>query len=331
MSSTPPVVKLYLLKLPQMNNLEQAVNELRTLRDMVRWGASCFNAAKLYFGHGLDNAWDEAVFLARHVLHLNPEDEAHAADAALLRQEREQIALLYQRRILERTPAAYLTGEAWFAGLPFYVDERVIIPRSPLAELIEEKFSPWLNDVPVSRILDLCTGSGCIAIACAYAFPEAVVDAVDISESALAVANSNVLRHGLADSVQLHLSDLWDNLPVDRYDLIISNPPYVDAQDMAALPPEFHHEPTLALAAGQDGLAIVMRILAKALNYLTPQGILVVEVGNSGAALQARFSDWPFFWCEFQRGGHGVFVLTAEQLEKFLLPLWEKVPKADEG
>lgn len=296
------------------NEVQHAVEELRTLRDMVRWGASGFNAAQLYFGHGIDNAWDEAVFLARHALHLKPEDEAQAADARLLRGERQRIAQLYQQRILQRKPAAYLTGEAWFAGLPFQVDERVIIPRSPLAELIENKFSPWLDDVSVHSILDLCTGSGCIAIACAYAFPEASVTAVDISDEALAVARANVSRHGLADSVQLHMSDVWDSLPVMRYDLIVSNPPYVDAKDMSTLPPEFHHEPTLALAAGEDGLAIVSRILERAVDYLTPQGILVVEVGNSGSALQARFPDWPFIWCDFQRGGQGVFVLTAEQL-----------------
>lgn len=296
------------------SSLDHAIRELQTLRDMVRWGASQFNAANLAFGHGIDNAWDEALFLARHALHLTPAEDEKAADARLLSSERQQIAQLFQRRISERKPASYLTREAWFAGLPFYVDERVIIPRSPIAELIEGGFSPWFNDVPINRVLDLCTGSGCIAIACALGFPGIEVDAVDICADALAVARQNVDRHQLITAVNLIKSDLFSNLNPSSYDLIISNPPYVNQEDMAQLPPEFQHEPTLALAAGDDGLDVVARIITEAPHYLSPQGILVVEVGNSAPALEQRFPELPFLWLEFTRGGHGVFVLTAEQL-----------------
>jgi ribosomal protein L3 glutamine methyltransferase len=295
----------------------EAMQQLRTVRDMVRWGASQFNAADLHFGHGINNAWDEALYLVRHVLHLSPQEDQWLADARLLTSEREAIVALLQRRITERKPAAYLTNEAWFAGLSFYVDERVIIPRSPIAELIEQHFSPWLDDKPVTRVLDLCTGSGCIAIACALAFPEARVDAIDISADALAVAERNVQRYGLEQHVRLIKSDLLAQLPIsadNRYDLIVCNPPYVDAQDMAALPAEFRHEPDLALAGGEDGLDLVEKILQQAADYLTDDGVLVIEVGNSEAAAITRFAQYPLTWLEFERGGHGVFLLTREQL-----------------
>lgn len=301
----------------QSTTLEVAVNELRTLRDMVRWGASEFNAAQLCFGHGNDNAWDEALCLARHVLHLSPEEDNKIADVRLLSTERWQIAELFQQRIQQRKPAAYLTHEAWFAGLSFYVDERVIIPRSPMAELIAQGFAPWLDEIAVDNVLDLCTGSGCIAVACALAFPQAHVDALDISGDALAVAEKNVAQYELQDSVRLIKSDLFTQLPQKRYDLIISNPPYVNAEDMAQLPEEYRHEPHLALAAGDEGLDIVKRILAEAPNYLSEQGILVVEVGRSAPALEACFPDLPFLWLDLKQGGQGVFLLTAEQL-KFL-------------
>ncbi len=293
-----------------------AIQELKTLRDIVRWGATEFSKAQLCFGHGIDSAWDEALLLARKILCLSPEDELKAADARLLAAEKQEIASLYQRRINERKPAAYLTQEAWFAGLPFYVDERVIIPRSPIAELIEQSFSPYLDHVAAPHILDLCTGSGCIAIACALAFEDAQVDAVDISANALAVAEKNVEQHGLTAVVKLIQSDLFQQLPNASYDLIVSNPPYVDAEDMANLPPEFHHEPVLALAAGQDGLSLVRQIIKEAPHFLAPQGVLVVEVGNSAAALIEQFPHLPFLWLEFNRGGHGVFLLTKEQLEE---------------
>lgn len=300
--------------------IEQAVTELLTFRDMVRWGASEFNAAQLHFGHGIDNAWDEAVFLARHALHLSPdEDDVRIADTRLLMAEREKIASLFARRIKERKPAAYLTQQAWFAGLPFYVDERVIIPRSPIAELIQREFSPWLDEVEVSHILDLCTGSGCIAIACATYFPEAQVDAVDISKDALAVAKLNVEDHRLSDRVQLIESDVFANVPLKQYDLIVSNPPYVDAEDVSMLAPEYRHEPELALKAGVDGLDIAVRILEKAADYLSDKGILVMEVGNSAPALEARFPDLPFLWLTLEEGGEGVLVISRSQLKAGLL------------
>lgn len=297
------------------STMKQAIQELRTFRDMVRFGTSQFNAANLHFGHGIDNAWDEAIFLARHALSLSPDaDDTHIADARLLISERENIVNLFTKRIETRIPAPYLTNQAWFAGLPFYVDERVIIPRSPIAELIEHGFSPWLDEVNVTKILDLCTGSGCIAITCAMQFPVADVDAIDISTDALAVAQQNIDKHDVSHQVHLIESDVFSNVPPCKYDLIVSNPPYVDAEDMANLPPEYHHEPALALKAGEDGLGIATRILEKAADYLSDKGILVMEVGNSAAALETRFPNLPLLWISFEHGGHGVFVLNKDQL-----------------
>ncbi|MEO8400796.1 MAG: 50S ribosomal protein L3 N(5)-glutamine methyltransferase [Gammaproteobacteria bacterium] len=292
------------------------ITELLTIRDFLRWATSSFNEAGLCYGHGTDSAWDEAVALTLHSLHLPHDINPNILDARLVLSERELLYKIIQRRIHERIPLAYLTNEAWFGGISYYVDERVLVPRSPIAELIENQFQPWIEPDHVHAILDLCTGSGCIAIACAKAFPGAEIDASDISHDALAVAKINVLRHNLEDQVGLHEANLFNGLPQKKYDLIVSNPPYVDQEDMLNLPKEYHHEPKLGLAAGTDGLDLVMQILQQAANYLTPLGVLIVEVGNSEHALAEKFPEIPFTWLEFQRGGGGVFLLTFEQLRE---------------
>jgi ribosomal protein L3 glutamine methyltransferase len=292
--------------------------ELQTIRDFIRYATSRFNQAGLYFGHGTDNAWDEAVALVLHTLHL-PHDISHQVlDARLVADERNQLLQLIQQRVEKRIPLAYLTNEAWFSGLSFYVDERVLIPRSPIAELIERHFQPWVQPDNIHKILDLCTGSGCIAIALAKAFPEAEVEASDLSADALAVAKINVLRHSVEDQVHLYQSDLFADLAGKKYDLIVSNPPYVSQQEMADLPDEYLHEPAVGLEAGKEGLDIVRRILVEALNHLTPNGVIIVEVGNSEYALQEAYPNIPFTWLEFERGGGGVFLLTAQQLREHL-------------
>jgi len=299
---------------PSAATFATAADELRTLRDLVRWGASRFDEAGLHYGHGTDNSLDEAHALTLAALHLDLTLTDDCLDARLTRSERATVLALFRRRIEERLPAPYLTNRAWFAGLEFYVDARVLVPRSPLAEPIQQGFEPWLEGCRVTRILDLCTGSGCIAIACAYAFPDAAVDAVDLSPQALEVARINVERHGLENRISLQQSDLFGAVDEQRYDLIVTNPPYVDAVEMASLPEEYRGEPTLGLAAGEDGLDVVRRILCEAPDHLTPGGILVAEVGNSETALCQRFPEVPFLWLDFERGGHGVFLLTAEQL-----------------
>jgi len=294
----------------QQKDIEE---DLKTLRDFLRWAVSAFNRAGIYYGHGTDNGWDEALHLICHVLGLPPTGDQRFLDANLTRDEKRQIVTLVARRVNERVPAPYLTGEAWFAGLKFSVDERVLIPRSPIAEMIEQGFQPWLPEDP-ERVLDLCTGSGCIGIACAYAFPEAKVDLSDISTDALAVANNNIDRHKLWDRVTAIESDLFENLDGRVYDLIVSNPPYVDAADMNAMPEEYRHEPQLALASGDDGLDFTRRLLAEAANHLSDNGVLIVEVGNSWPALEASFPQLPFVWVEFERGGGGVFILRRDDL-----------------
>lgn len=291
--------------------------ELETIRDLVRWGASRFQQAGLTFGHGTDNAFDESLVLVAHALHLPLQFPPQYLAARVTAREREETLALIRERIETRKPAAYLTREAWFAGLPFFVDERVLVPRSPLAEWIERGFQPWLQPDSVQRVLDLCTGSGCIAIACAHAFDQAQVDAADISEAALAVARVNVERYHLQDCVRLVKSDLFEGLGGARYQLIISNPPYVSAEEMALLPEEYRHEPSLGLAAGEQGLDVVIRILAQAGQYLEPDGILVVEVGNSQQALAEAFPEVPFLWLDFERGGHGVFLLDVQQVQQY--------------
>ena len=301
-----------------MINKREIANDLVTIRDLVRWGTSQFNAAELCFAQGMPTAIDEAVYLCLSALHLPPDFSVDYFECVLTMDERLHVLDLFQQRISQRKPAAYITNEAWFAGLSFYVDERVLIPRSPMAEIIQQQFSFWKTPDQVETILDLCTGSGCIAIACAYAFEHAQVDASDISPDALAVADINRKNHGLEERLKLIESDLFESVPDKRYDVIISNPPYVSIQEVDELPAEFDFEPgALALKAGAEGLDVVIPMLIQAPDYLSDDGILIVEVGYSKPALEKALPDVPFFWIDFEYGGDGVFVLTAEQLRTY--------------
>lgn len=274
----------------------------------------------MFYGHGTDNALDESAALVFHALDLSHDAGASVYGKRVSAAAKQRAEALITRRITERIPAVYLTNETWFAGLAFHVDPRVLIPRSALAELIEHQFTPWVDPVRVKRVLDVGTGSGCIAIACAMAFPRAKVDAVDISTDALEVARINVRRHRLGRRVRLVESDHFSglsNISTGTYDIIVSNPPYVGAREMRTLPAEYRHEPRIALAAGDSGLDSVRVILREAGRYLRPNGLLVVEVGNTETAVRRAFRDLPFVWLDFERGGGGVFLLTAEQLRGF--------------
>lgn len=294
--------------------ISDAVAELVTVHDWLRFAVSKLNQSEAYLGHGTDNPWDEAASLLCHVLHLPPLTDDKLLNTRLVRDERQQFIRLLQTRIEQRIPAAYLTQQAYFAGLPFYVDERVLVPRSPIAELIAAKFAAQLNGNTPQHILDLCTGSGCIAIACAYAFEDAEVDAVDISEDALDVAQYNIASHALEHRVFPILSDGFTALAGAKYDLIVTNPPYVDAEDMADLPDEYRHEPELGLASGEDGLALTRHILQHAAAHLNDGGVLVCEVGNSMVQLQQDYPDVGFDWLEFSHGAIGVFAITKAEL-----------------
>ena len=287
-----------------------------TVATMLESGERLFESQGLFYGHGTTNAWDEAVYLLSFVLDLPPDADRSLLSQALTAQQQADIEALFQRRVKERIPAPYLTGTAWFCGLPFRVDQRVIIPRSPLAELIYNGFQPWCEADPDS-VLDLCTGSGCIGIACAYAFEQAQVVLSDISAEALTIAHKNIAQHEVGDRVVAVQSDLFEGLNGQRFDLIVSNPPYVDATDLATMPEEYQHEPKLALASGADGLDFTRRLLREAGQYLTEQGVLVVEVGNSSVALEQAFPTVSFLWLTFTEGDAGVFVLTQQQLVEF--------------
>jgi ribosomal protein L3 glutamine methyltransferase len=287
---------------------------LNTARDLIRWGAEEFDRCGLAFGHGTDNALDEAAWLVLHTLGIGHAQRDKDLDTVLDTVQRQRVLDLLTARIETRKPAAYLLGEAWFAGLPFHVDERVLVPRSPIAELIGARFAPWVDPARVQRILDLCTGSGCSGIACACALPGARIDMSDLSRDALAVARKNIGRHGLQDRVTVLESDVFSGLAGRRYDIIVSNPPYVPASEYRLLPDEYRHEPGAGLAAGTDGLDIVVRILKHAAGHLAADGILVMEVGHTQDRLVEVFPDVPFLWLEFEFGGEGVFLLEAGQL-----------------
>ncbi len=293
-----------------------AATDLVTIRDFIRYAVSRFNAAELFFGHGSDNAWDEAVYLTQHTLNLPLDRLEPFLDTRLLADEREALLEIYRRRCQDRLPAAYLTHEAWLGEHRFYIDDRVIVPRSFIAELLEEQLSPWIDDPwSINNALDLCTGSGCLAILTALAFPNAAVDAVDLSEEALSVAERNVADYRLSQQIELIHSDAFSQLAGRRYDLIISNPPYVNAESVAALPPEYLHEPEMALGSGDDGLDFTRIILAHAREHLTEDGILVVEIGHNRDALEAAYPTLPFIWLDTAAGDEYVFLLRAEDLQ----------------
>lgn len=298
-----------------MNILEQ----FKTLNDFLTWAEEYFIANDIFHGHGTDNPWDEALMLALYVLQPSLGADGSFPEQDLTVQQSERLVQLAQRRVTERIPVPYLTNEAWFAGERYYVNQYVIIPRSPLAELIAKHFKPWLGNMQPTHILDMCTGSGCIAIYTAKEFPAAQIDAVDISAPALDVARKNIYLHQCENRVHAIESDLFSALSGRKYDIIISNPPYVDAAEMADLPEEYRHEPELALASGADGLDLTIKILQQAANYLKPQGLLIVEVGYSWPTLAERYPNIPFTWLEFENGGEGVFLLRADELKDIKL------------
>lgn len=291
--------------------------DFKSIIDFLRFGVSSANAERLYYGHGTDNAWDDIQALILGTLSLPFDLDPLFLQARLTKDEKAMLCQQLERRVHDRVPVPYLTHEAYFCDLSFYVDERVLIPRSPIAELIKQQFSPWIAAEEVEHVLDLCTGSACIAIACCYAFPDADVDAVDISPDALTVAEINRKRHGVQDRLTLIESDCFAEVPVRQYDIIVSNPPYVSHAEMQTLPDEYRHEPNLALEATNNGLAIVENILFAAADYLSDYGILVVEVGNSEEALLDAYPHVPFTWIDFECGGQGVFLLTCQQLKEY--------------
>jgi len=298
-----------------VNKLTSITKQLETVADYYRYGATLFNQADLFYGHGSESAFSDAYTLIMHALSLAPEFDTSLMTCRLIDTEKERVLSLFNRRIEEQIPVAYLTNIAYFAQLPFYVDERVLIPRSPIGELIEQRFAAFLSGKSApQRILDLCTGSGCIAIACASYFSEAEVDAVDLSVDALNVAQINIDNHGVSEQVIPIQSDVFSGIQGQVYDLIVTNPPYVDQQDIDSLPQEYLHEPEMGLGCGSDGLDIVRKILAESAQHLSDEGLLFCEVGNSEVHVKAVYPEVPFTWITFEQGGHGVFMLTKAQL-----------------
>ncbi|CAH1192792.1 50S ribosomal subunit protein L3 N(5)-glutamine methyltransferase [Candidatus Nitrotoga sp. BS] len=299
-----------------------STNELHTVRDWLRFTVSAFNEAKLSFGHGSASAYDEAAYLILHTLHLPLDTLDPFLDARLISDEKNALLALLKQRVDKRIPVAYLTQEAWLGDFRFYVDKRVIVPRSFIAELIQEQFASWIADTKiVTNVLDLCTGSGCLAILAAHAFPDAAVDSVDISPAALEVAKRNIADYGMEDRIQIIESDMFTNLKGKQYDVIISNPPYVDAPSMATLPSEYRHEPQLALGSGADGLDATREILEHAADHLNPNGLLVVEIGHNRPTLEATYPNLPFIWLEVAAGDEFVFMLRREDLIRSNLKL----------
>ncbi len=299
--------------MPKKTDAFKDTESLITIRDWLRFAVSRFNEAGLFFGHGTDNAFDEAAYLILHTLHLPLDRLEPFLDASLTHGEADQLKIIIERRVKERVPAAYLTHEAWLGEYRFYVDERVIVPRSFIAELLREQLSPWVEDSEaIHSAADICTGSGCLAILMSHAFPHAEIDAVDISADALEVAKRNMADYGLQDQVHLIQSDLMAELADKKYDLIITNPPYVNAPSMAELPEEYRREPELALASGADGLEHVRRILADAADHLNPGGLLVAEIGHNREALETAFPQLPFTWLDTSSGDQFVFLLRRE-------------------
>ncbi len=299
----------------EINHLSEASASLRTVRDCLRFAVSRFNEAELFFGHGTENAYDEAAYLILHTLHLPLDRLEPFLDAALTRSEIVEVLDIIERRAEQRIPAAYLTNQAWLGDFSFYVDERVLVPRSFIAELLREQLAPWISDADrVHSVLDMCTGSGCLAIVAAHAFLQAHVDAVDLSVDALDVAQYNVTDYHLEDRITLIESDMFDALEGRKYDLIISNPPYVDAISVAALPQEYKYEPQLALGSGNDGLNATREILQHAAKHLTDHGILVVEIGHNRDVLEAAYPDLPFTWLDVSAGDEYVFMLHKNDL-----------------
>ncbi len=292
-------------------------DSLTTIRDMVRWAATRFNANELFFGHGTDNALDEALALVMYCLSLDYSLPDNYLDCHITATEKQTVINLIEQRITTRKPLAHLTGKTWFAGLEFNINEHVLVPRSPVAELISNGFYPWADPEQVHSILDMCTGSGCIGIATAVYLPETQVVLSDISEKALGVAQENITKHHLAERVQAVRSDVFDDIPAGGFDIIISNPPYVSEQEYRELPAEYLKEPKLGLTAEEDGMAIVARILAAADRFLNPEGVIIIEVGDSADLLMQRYPEIPFNWIDFEQGGDGVFVMTKDELRSY--------------
>lgn len=298
-----------------MSFYPRAAEELFTIRDWLRFTVSRFEESGIFYGHGTDNAYDEAAWLILSALHLPHDTLENFLDAVITEQERRHLAHLVERRVTERTPTAYLVREAWLKGFKFYVDERVIVPRSFIAELLEEQLAPWIEfPEMVTSAADICTGSGCLGVLLAHAFPDAVIDVVDISPDAISVANINIANYGLQEQVQAIQSDMFTALQGKTYDLIISNPPYVDAPSMATLPQEYRNEPQLALGSGLAGLDHTHTLLREAPKHLNEGGLLVVEIGHNRDALLEAYPDLPFTWLEVEAGNEFVFLLTKEQL-----------------